>query len=85
MSFVTEDEYSILQKKLKRLWRAISLLFIMVVLLFAILLNFYLVLYNWVVHDDRNIPFMGDITLILVTSTVVFFFAVLISATALSE
>ena len=50
-------------------------MFIMVVLLFTFLLNIDLFLTQ----------FFGNITLILVVSTTILFFAVLISAAALSE
>jgi hypothetical protein len=57
----------------------------MIVVLFAILLSSHLLWYDMIVYHNRIIPYMGDVMLILLMSTVILFFAVVITAVKLSS
>ena len=82
---MTEGVNTIVQKKLRNLWIGIGLLFVMIVVLFVILLSSHLFLYGLVVYHNRFIPYMADVTLILLMSAVILFFAVVITAVKLSN
>ena len=82
---MTEGVNTIVQKKLRNLWIGIGLLFVMIVVLFVILLSSHLFLYDLVVYHNRIIPYMADVTLILLMSAVILSFAVVITAVKLSN
>ena len=82
---MTDSEISLLKKQMKRLWIAIGLMFLMIVILVSLLVNNYLYLYNWMLGRPIIISYMGNITMMFVLVAILFFFAVIIAAIAKHE